>query len=297
MVPIHQAWCIQVDITNYCHLACLYCSRYVGHLRKDQRRHMTLEQFVQALDSLKHWPKLIGIIGGEPTLHPQFIEFCQEARKRFPKQQLGLWTAGPKQYHDLKKNGVIDETFGYLAYNEHNPEQELKCKHQPLTVAIKEAIPDKELRDTLIDDCWVQRTWCPTINHFGAYFCEVAAAQDVLLNEGKHAWPVTPGWWMRSPERFRDQVAASCDLCGMAIPMERELLKTEVEKFSPELLKLFRDRNLKRVDEAHVELFDKQISKEEVLVQIKKWAPGNYRSDLYSDENCPEGLGFTKTIK
>jgi organic radical activating enzyme len=294
MQPIRNAWCIQIDITNYCFLSCLYCSRYNRHLRKDQRRHMSLEQIEKALDSLKTWPARIGIIGGEPLLHPDFSEICELIRGKFPPSKMGLWTSGGKKFNEL--TSLISKTFGVVAYNEHNKEQLQVCKHQPLTIAIKDAVPDECLRKTLIDDCWVQRTWCATINHFGAYFCEVAAAQDVLLNEGKNAWPVEPGWWKKEPEEFQDQVDKFCDNCGMAIPMERELIQKKTEKFSPSVLRMFRERNLTKVSDADIELFKYQFSKEEIKKYAKVWAPGNYRGDLSEDETACEGLGFTKEI-
>jgi hypothetical protein len=294
MQPIAKAWCVQIDVTNYCSRACLYCSRYNRHLRRDQRRHMTLAQVGAALNTLKTWPGKIGIIGGEPLMHPEFRGICELILGTFPPEKMGLWTSGGRNYQPLLP--LIKQTFGFVAYNEHNEQQLNTCKHQPLTVAIKDAIPDAALRKALIDDCWVQRTWCPTINHFGAYFCEVAAAQDVLLNEGRHAWPVAPGWWKKEPSQFADQVERFCDNCGMAIPMERELIKSKTEKFSPGLLEAFRQRQLSRVSEHDVSLFGHQFSKGEIVQNIPNWTPGNYRGDLQEDQAAPEGKGFTQKL-
>jgi hypothetical protein len=255
---------------------------------------MSLEQIEKALDSLKTWPTKIGIIGGEPLLYPEFVEMCELIKCKFPPSKVGLFTSGGKNYDKLSQ--LIKQTFGFVAYNEHNEEQQRICKHQPITIAIKDVISDEQLRETLIDDCWVQRTWCPSINHFGAYFCEVAAGQDVLLNEGKNAWPVEPGWWKKLPEQFQDQVENFCDNCGMAIPMERELLQKKTEKFSPSVLQMFRERNLTKVSCEDVELFEYQFSKQEIAKYAKVWTPGNYRGDLRGDELAREGLGFTKEI-
>jgi len=292
MHPIPSAWCIQIDITNYCVRGCLYCSRYNRHLRDDQRKHMSLEQIGKALDTLKTWPTKIGIIGGEPLLHPEFTEMCEMIRGKFPQEKMALWTSGGKNYQNLLP--TINRTFGFVAYNEHNAEQLRTCKHQPLTIAIQDVIQDETLRKTLIDDCWVQRTWCPTVNHFGAYFCEVAAAQDVLLNEGHNAWPVKHGWWNKEPGQFQDQVDKCCDNCGMAIPMEREFIKNKTEKFSPSILKEFREKNLLKVSDNDIELFNYQFTREEIKKNIRTWTPGNYRGDLREDEVAPEGRGFTK---
>ncbi len=256
---------------------------------------MSLEQIAAALDSLLYWPGKIGIIGGEPLLHTDFVRVMELIRERFPAEKMGLWTSGGKNYRTLLPD--IQSTFDYLAYNEHNPEQLKSCKHQPLTVAIKEVITDEKLRKSLINDCWVQRTWCPTINHYGAYFCEVAAAQDVLLNDGENAWPVEPMWWRKYPGEFAGQVETFCDNCGMAIPMERELILNKTEKFSPALLQRFRQQGLKKVADSDVELFSRSITTDEIIKNIPTWTPGNYRGDLREDEIAPEGRGFTKTLE
>lgn len=54
MQHIYESWCVQIDVTNFCNQSCLYCSRYNRHLKKSQREHMPLEQFITALDSLRH---------------------------------------------------------------------------------------------------------------------------------------------------------------------------------------------------------------------------------------------------
>jgi hypothetical protein len=255
---------------------------------------MTLQQINQALDSLKTWPAKIGIIGGEPVLHPDFPQICELIRSKFPSAKMGLWTSGGKNFDRYLP--LIKSTFGQIAYNEHNKEQLKTCKHQPLTIAIKDVVPDPCVRAQLIDDCWVQRTWCATINHFGAYFCEVAAAQDVLLNNGKNGWPVVPEWWRKTPDQFRDQIDAFCDNCGMAIPMERELILKKSEKFSPSVLQMFKDHNLSHISENEIEIFNHQFTKEEIQKNIRSWTPGNYRGDLREDEIAPEGRGFTKEL-
>ena len=295
MKPIFESETIQIDITNHCFLSCLYCSRYNRHLKREQRRHMSVDQIRTALDTLRIWPGKIGIIGGEPLLHPDFAEICALLRSRFHRDRLGLWTSGGKNLSQYLE--VIHQTFGFIAYNEHNQEQLEACKHQPLTVSISEVVPDTKLRQELIDDCWVQRTWCPTINHFGAYFCEVAAAQDVLLNEGHNAWPVEHGWWKKTPEQFQDQVQALCHNCGMAIPMERELIKKKTEKFTPQLLDKFREKGLSKVSESDVELFYHVFTCEELAENSRTWTPGNYRGDRFDDQVAPEGLGTTRDLK
>lgn len=304
MKPIENSQGIHLDITNVCHLKCINCTRFIAHLRKDQRKSMTMEQIRTAFDSLEGWhdhmpaspvtgkPPWIGIMGGEPSLHPQFEEFLYEVRARFPKRAtfgergaVGLWSTGTTpQFKKYQK--LIYEVFGFVILNPHDDYQQETCEHQPISVAIDEVVDDLEMREFLISHCWVQRQWCPTINHFGAYFCEVAAASDALLGEGKRAWPVVPGWWKKIPGvdgKYGEQ-SELCYKCSMPIPMDRDRLKTEVTKISPNLLKTFRDLGLKGVDADQVQEVDKKVTNEFILEKYKRWYPGNYHGDFFPDE-------------
>lgn len=280
MKPIWDAWFCHIEVTNICGRGCLYCSRYDRHIRKDQRFFMDLATIEKALNSLCEWPNRIGIIGGEPTFHPEFEAICRMLQRYHDKAKYGLWTMGGKRYEQYRN--VISETFGMVAYNEHNPSQQEICRHQPLTIAIQDIVGDEEYRRKLIDDCWVQRTWCPSIGPKGAFFCEVAYAIDSIL-DGPGGYPAEPGWWKKMPLEFQDQVDEYCQHCGMAVPLERECLKTQHERFSSGNLALFQAHNLPRLSEDDVILFDQKLTTEEMEKTKLTWDPNNYRQDIEPD--------------
>lgn len=214
MRALNEMSVIQIEITNGCHLRCANCTRFVGHHR--QPFFMDLERVERALDSLEGFPGHIGLMGGEPALHPQFREICELYRTKIPqKERRELWTAGYKweEYRD-----IIHETFleKYIAYNDHSDPDE--GTHQPLLIAIEEVIDDRELLWKVIDNCWIQLRWSASITPKGAFFCEVAAAQDHLF-EGPGGWPIEKGWWKRTPAEFQDQVRRYCCRCSAALPM------------------------------------------------------------------------------
>ena len=60
-----------IAITNYCNLKCPYC--FADDMIHDDNKNMSLENYVKILRYLIQYNETdIGIIGGEPTLHPQF---------------------------------------------------------------------------------------------------------------------------------------------------------------------------------------------------------------------------------
>lgn len=64
---------IQIDITNACNKACSNCTRFCGNHKKVF--FMDFDTFKRAVDSLEGYDGVIGVMGGEPTLHPEFERF------------------------------------------------------------------------------------------------------------------------------------------------------------------------------------------------------------------------------
>jgi hypothetical protein len=73
--PSHRS--ITIDITEDCDLGCVDCSRSCGNDQAPSKSYMKLEQIEQFISESKRqgrkW-ELILIEGGEPTLHPLFLD-------------------------------------------------------------------------------------------------------------------------------------------------------------------------------------------------------------------------------
>jgi len=277
MQPIYYAWAGLIDITNLCGGDCAYCTRFRRHIRKDQFFSMTLNEIDRALESYHNWPSLVGIIGGEPLLHPQFEEVCRLCSKHFPRQKLHLFTSEKKKFIQYKL--LISETFGHIAFNEHNDFQKTICLHQPNLISCADVCPTEEYKKKLIDECWVQSKWCPTISKKGAFFCEIAYGWDLIL-DGPGGWPVEYQWWKKNPEDFQDQVKKYCERCGMIIPMKRDIMSIEKEKISRGNYELFKQHNLPRIEEEDIEIIDGKFTIEEIESNRDAWLPNQYRQDV-----------------
>jgi hypothetical protein len=242
---------IQIEITNGCPKKCSNCTRFCGH--HTEPFFMDFDTFKTAVDSLKGFKGIVGIMGGESTIHPEFEKFvryyrdtigyddfstaCYEPTSDFIKHILanaynvnysnhrGLWTSvTPKYYEHFE---LIQDTFGYQLVNDHsNPSM-----HETMMCTRKElGIPDEQWFK-LRDNCWVQNLWSASITPKGAFFCEVAAAMDATLG-GPGGWKVEPGWWKRTPEDFKDQLHW-CEMCSAALPMPKRNANEEVDDVSP----------------------------------------------------------------
>ena len=144
MKAIRDMWLIQIEITNACFLECPNCTRFIGHNRKPY--FMDLAMIGEAIDSLEGFPGGIGIMGGEPLLHPGFSEICKFLQKKIPKEKRYLWTSG---YKWKEHRSIVRKTFAAnVCYNEHKGTGQ---KHQPVLIAIEDVIDDKKFIKELIN--------------------------------------------------------------------------------------------------------------------------------------------------
>lgn len=241
---------IQIDITNACVNRCSNCTRFCGHHRKPF--FMDFETFKKAVDSFDGWDGCVGIIGGEPTLHPElekFLDYLREkrigktftvARKPISNMQkyiysdfrhgdskIGFWSSLNKGYY--RHFETINDTFNYQVLNDHNN----KCLHQAILMSRKDlGIADEEFIKRR-DNCFAQNTWSATVTPKGAFFCEVAGALDMLFN-GPGGWEIEQGWWKRKPEEFGDQLKW-CELCSLCLDVPKRISCEDIDDISPTL--------------------------------------------------------------
>ncbi len=263
MKPVYEFRNIQIELTNACVHTCSNCTRFCGHHKKPF--FMEWEHFQKSVDSLENWPRMVGIMGGEPTLHPEFARFVQYAYDKHPSpfiigggekprkslskyivdanalktepinklKGLGLWSSVCDTYYHHYEQ--IQDQFIYQCANDHTA----VSRHQPWLVTRKElGVPDDEWIE-LRDNCWWQRFLnSPSITPKGAFFCEVAAAMDMLF-DGPGGWKVEKDWWKRGPDDFKDQLHW-CELCGGALLDFDRDANEEVDDVSPVMYEMLK---------------------------------------------------------
>jgi MoaA/NifB/PqqE/SkfB family radical SAM enzyme len=86
---------INIDITDHCNLNCCGCNAFSP---LSEPKFLSLEEFENDILQLsKLTNKLLQkmfLLGGEPLLHPQFLDFVKLSRIHFPKTKLQIITNG-----------------------------------------------------------------------------------------------------------------------------------------------------------------------------------------------------------
>lgn len=228
---------------------------------------MTPEYFHEAISTLRKFPNMVGMMGGEPLLHPQFEDLCYIAMAKVPRARMGLWSSFPPGKEHYRE--IIVKTFGNIFINDHTRD----IYHAPILVGAEEVISDEQEMWWLIDKCWLQNSWSASINPKGAFFCEIAASMSVLFdNEESHAWELTDNWWKRVPFQYWEQVNKWCRRCGCALSIGRRLSKEGIDDISPKNLERL-DGNSRRVSKGEYLIHDcKQIKEPQEMFQYKDLA-------------------------
>lgn len=198
---------IEIDITYACNLHCLNCNRSVT--QAPDKQHMPLSMVKSFVDDSiarsKRWRR-IRVLGGEPTLHPEFMAIIEELRRYrqwhsgclievvtngYGKAVTAKIDALPQDIwvENSRKTSVIQPTFGPFNMA---PSDDPKYAHA-----------DYSNGCAIMDECGMGLT--PS----GYYPCAVAGGIDRITNDGLGQSTL--------PDDSDDMLEAArklCRLCG-----------------------------------------------------------------------------------
>lgn len=78
---------VELNITLKCNQACLNCNRFCDRIKQEE--HLPVEDVVKFLDQTRHRKiKRVKVVGGEPLLHPNFMEIFMLLKKAVKRGQI-----------------------------------------------------------------------------------------------------------------------------------------------------------------------------------------------------------------
>lgn len=173
---------IEIDITYVCNLMCLGCNRSCSQApTKESVTFSDIERFVkESILANKKW-ELINILGGEPTLHPKFVEIIKYIHNEYIIKQ------SPRTILQIVSNGYDEKS--------RNLCDDMKSKYKNVRIDYYSYKTNKVVEyfspfnDAPIDDenfknadfkkgCWVTSICGIGFNKKGYYACAVAGGID-----------------------------------------------------------------------------------------------------------------------
>ena len=199
---------IELDITYECNLGCKSCNRSCPQARTQERMTIDqIEKFIQ--ESLAKgiiWEK-ISLVGGEPTLHPDFLKIAQllvDYKKRYAGETL-IWlkTNG----FGLKVQKVLEKVPPEIEIISSEKESSIQDDFVNFNIAPKDTGNCQGC--DYINGCVIMEYCGIGLNPYGYYPCAVAAGIDRIFgfNLGRKKIP-------EFTDDMPKELRIFCSLCG-----------------------------------------------------------------------------------
>lgn len=198
---------IEIDITYKCNLRCLNCNRSCTQAPDSVHMPISMiEQFVE--DSLKQhkiWRR-IRILGGEPTLHPEFEEIIQiliQYKNIFPNCKIEVVSNG----YSKKSIDILEQLPSQITVENSSKISIIQPSFGPFNKA-----PQDQVMNRFVDysnGCDIMQTCGIGLTPQGYYPCAVAGGIDRVLgiSTGRNKIP-------DENDYMADLCKQACRLCG-----------------------------------------------------------------------------------
>ncbi|WP_299201632.1 radical SAM protein [uncultured Amphritea sp.] len=198
---------IEIDLTYLCNLRCNNCNR--SSAQAPEASHISLSkisQFVnESIESKRHWER-IRLLGGEPTLHPDFLSILDEMERYIaysPSTLVEVVSNG----HGKKVNRMLDQVPTSISIENSEKNNNIQPSFGPFNQAPQDShwyrFADYRNACSIATSCGIGLT--PQ----GYYPCAVAGGIDRVLGNksGRINLPSTD-------DEMRDLMVETCALCG-----------------------------------------------------------------------------------
>ena len=166
---------VELELVSYCNLNCINCDRSCRQLPTgemmtvEQVRHFVLESLL-----LKYEWKQIRLLGGEPTLHPQFFEILdviKDYKNKYPKCKIHIISNGVGD----KVNDVLSRIPDWVEIRNSAKESYVN----EFTSYNLASIDLNQLKNkNFHKGCWITNICGLGLSRYGYYSCGAGASVD-----------------------------------------------------------------------------------------------------------------------
>ena len=176
---------IEIDITYDCNLKCISCNRSCTQApsKEDSISIKQIHKFIEeSIEISKKW-ELINILGGEPTLHPNFLEIVELILNEY------ILKYSPDTILQITSNGYTEDTKKILnklpkSKNIIIDKKSFKESNKVIYFTPFNLAPvdlDDFKNKEFSKGCWITSYCGIGLNKYGYYPCSVAAAMDRVM--------------------------------------------------------------------------------------------------------------------
>jgi hypothetical protein len=198
---------IEIDITYLCNLHCLNCNRSVSQARDEMHMPVAMiQEFVD--DSIrrgKRWRR-IRVLGGEPTLHPEFGRIIDELR-RYKSWHQNCIVEVVSNGYGARVNRELDALPPDVMVDNTAKSSRIQPHFGPFNLAPKDDA--RYAFSSYTNACVIALDCGMGLTPMGYYPCAVAGGIDRIIGEGLGARML--------PDDDDDMLQAAdrlCRLCG-----------------------------------------------------------------------------------
>lgn len=201
---------LEIDITYFCNLTCAGCSRSSAQAPSDQHMPLTMiHDFLEESERKGMIWEALHILGGEPTLHPNFVEIVTMLDEWFmehsPDTDLKVITNGVSK--KVQKNIMkIPEHWRYE--NSYKLDREVDTSHfEPFNLAPID-LPEWRNED-FTKGCYITQDSGIGLTPYGYFHCAIAGGMERIMKLG-HGFDSIPD----HPWQFLEMMKDYCRFCG-----------------------------------------------------------------------------------
>ena len=199
---------LEIDLTYICGLKCQGCNRSLD--KAPSNESISLEKINQFIDESVqggHRWEGIRILGGEPTLHPQFLAILDSLREyrrnHQPKLRITVVSNGYSEQTKLILKKIPEDVF----VENTSKVSKVQVDFSPFSNAPRDY--PEHARSDFRNGCWVTQGLGMGLTPQGYYHCAIAGGIDRIYDFkiGRQSIP-------DPQDTLYDQFEALCSLCG-----------------------------------------------------------------------------------